>query len=80
MKNHETGPDTAREDHRMVGDFSVRVIRELRGALDEAQERELTVAQCDLLHREGELRLKDPGTGVEYVLVPVAEYDRLRGR
>ena len=42
----------------MVGDFSVRVIRELRGALDEEQERELTADQCDWLHREGELRLR----------------------
>lgn len=78
--NARSNPEaaSASETPRSGADFSVRVIRELRGALDE--ERELTIAQCDLLRREGELRLKDPETGTEYVLVAVAEYDRLRGR
>ena len=60
-------------------DFANRAIRELRGPLDEEQERELTMAQQDLVRR-GEARLKDPETGEEYVLVPVSEYERLRQR
>ena len=44
------------------------------------QEKELTIAQYDILRREGRLHLTDPETGEEYVLVPVAEYERLRGR
>src|SRR5438067_355363 len=60
--------------------FSVQVIREMRGPLDEEQERELTLAQRDLLRKgDGPLKLLDPDTGEEYVLVPVAEYERLRG-
>ena len=53
------------EAARLFGpvDFSVQVIREMRGPLDEEQERELTLAQRDLLPRRvrqatdvGELR------------------------
>ncbi len=58
--------------------YSVKVIRDMRGPLDEDQERELTLSQMDLL-RKGDARLVDPETGEEYVLVPVAEYKRLRG-
>lgn len=59
--------------------FSVKAIRDMRGPLDEDQERELTLDQMALLRR-GDARLVDPETGEEYVLVPVAEYKRLRGR
>jgi hypothetical protein len=65
------------ESPRVLG-FGSRAIREMRGALDEEQERELTLAQMDLL-RNGDARLVDPETGEEYVHVPVAEYKRLRG-
>lgn len=58
---------------RTAQDLSVRLVRELRGALDEEQERELTVAQCAILRREGQLTLRDPETGIEYRLVPVGE-------
>jgi hypothetical protein len=68
----------AASGHR-AGSFAVQAIRELRGPLDEEQERWLTLAQRDLL-RKGELRLIDPDTGAEFVVVPAAEYDRLRGR
>jgi hypothetical protein len=51
----------------------------MRGPVDEDDERELTLAQMDLLRR-GDARLVDPETGEEYVLVPVAEYKRLTGR
>ncbi|MBO0700438.1 MAG: hypothetical protein J2P46_18720 [Zavarzinella sp.] len=61
---------------RGVQDISVQLIRESRGPLDAEQERELTLAQRDLLRR-GELRLTDPDTGKTYVLVPEDEYDRL---
>jgi hypothetical protein len=59
--------------------FSVQVIREMRGPLDEEQERELTLAQREWLHK-GEPRLVDPDTGEVYVLVPEDEYERLRNR
>ena len=68
------------EPRRPVEAFSVRVLREMRGALNEEQERELTIDQCDLLRRDGQLRLTDPETGIEYVLVPASEYDRVNGR
>jgi hypothetical protein len=58
--------------------FGVQVIREMRGPLDEDQERELTLAQRDLLRR-GERRLTDPDTGTTYVLVTEEEYRRLGG-
>jgi hypothetical protein len=60
-------------------DIGTRIIRELRGPLDETQERELTLSQSDLI-RKGELRLTDPDTGKVYVLVPEEEYERLRAR
>ena len=58
--------------------FSHIVLPSIDAALDyirnwnEEQERELTLAQRDLLRR-GDARLVDPETRVEYVLVPVAE-------
>lgn len=74
-------PETAangRPARHAPPDFSTRVIRELRGALDDEQERELTIAQSDILRRGEQLRLTDPETGIEYVLVPAAEFERLR--
>jgi hypothetical protein len=76
---HERAEKARNASEPTSGNFSVEVIRELRGPLDEEQERELTMAQRDLL-RNGHARLKDPDTGEEYVLVPVAEYERLRDR
>lgn len=58
--------------------FGNKAIRDMRGPLDEEQERELTLDQMHLL-RKGDARLVDPETGEEYVLVPVADYKRLRG-
>src|SRR5438309_2261675 len=49
-------------------DFSVQIIREARGPIDEEEERQLTLAQRDLL-RKGDPRLVDPDTGETYVLV-----------
>lgn len=60
-----------------VQNTGVQIIRELRGPLDEDQERELTLAQRDLVRR-GQNRLVDPDTGTTYVLVPEDEYERLR--
>lgn len=62
-----------------VQDIAVQLIRELRGPLDEEQERELTLAQREILHR-GDARLVDPDTGEFYVLVREDEYQRLRNR
>src|SRR4051794_36102122 len=62
-----------------VFSFGTKAIREMRGPVDEDDERELTLAQMDLL-RKGDARLVDPETGEEYVLVPVAEYKRLTDR
>jgi hypothetical protein len=62
-----------------VQNIGVRIIRKHRGPLDEGQERELTLAQSDLL-KKGELQLTDPDTGTVSVLVPEAEYKRLRGQ
>ena len=59
-------------------DLGVQIIREARGPVDADQDRELTLAQRDLLRR-GQLRLTDPDTGTTYVLVPEDEFDRLRG-
>src|SRR5262245_15321395 len=50
---------------RGVQDISVQLIREARGALDDDQECELTLAQRELL-RQGRLRIKDPETGATY--------------
>jgi hypothetical protein len=72
--------DRARQEllaTRGAQDIGVQLIREARGPLDADQERELTLAQRDLL-RSGELRLTDPETGKTYVLVPEDDYDRLR--
>ena len=59
--------------------FGTKAIREVRGPIGEDDERELTLAQMELLRR-GDARLVDPETGEVYVLVPVAEYKRLSGR
>ena len=62
-----------------VQDIGVQLIREARGPLDEAQERELTLAQRDLLRTsDGPPRLVDPDTGKTYVLLSEEEYERLR--
>jgi hypothetical protein len=62
-----------------VQNIGVQLIREARGPLDEDQERELTLAQRDLL-RNGEQppRLVNPDTGETYVLLREEEYERLR--
>ena len=62
-----------------VQDIGVQLIREARGPLDEAQERELTLAQRDLLRNAEEPpRLVNPDTGETYVLLKEEEYERLR--
>ncbi len=60
-----------------VRDLGVQLIREAHGAHDEDQERELTLAQRDLLKR-GPLRLTDPDTGTVYMLVTEDDYAWLR--
>jgi len=66
------------EEHG-VQNFGVQVIREARGPLDEEQERELTLAQRDLLRNsDGPPRLVNPDTGETYVLLSEEEYERLR--
>lgn len=60
-------------------DIGTQLIREARGPLDEAQERELTLAQRDLLRdSEGPPQLLNPDTGETYVLLSEQEYERLR--
>ena len=62
-----------------VQNIGVQLIREARGPLDEEQERELTLAQRDLLRNsEGPPRLVNPDTGETYVLLKEEEYERLR--
>ncbi len=62
-----------------VQDIGTQIIREARGPLDESQERELTLAQRDLLRGgEGPPRLVNPDTGETYVLLSEEEYERLR--
>jgi hypothetical protein len=66
-------------DKHGVQDIGVQLIREARGPLDEAQERELTLAQRDLLRScDGPPRLVNPDTGETYVLLSEQEYERLR--
>lgn len=79
--NPENETSRGRGDHPESGaipSFSARVVREMRGALDEEQERWLTIAQSERLHQGEQLRLIDPETGAEYVLVPAADYDHLK--
>jgi hypothetical protein len=71
--------ERAKAASKRLFSFGTKAIREMRGPVDEDDERELTLAQMDLLRR-GDARLVDPETGEEYVLVPVAEYKRLTGR
>jgi len=62
-----------------VQNIAAQLIREARGPLDEAQERELTLAQRDFLRNsEGPLRLLNPDTGETYVVLSEQEYERLR--
>jgi hypothetical protein len=62
-----------------VPDIGTQIIRELRGPLDEDQERELTLAQRDFLRdSDGPPRLLNPDTGETYVLLNEREYERLR--
>lgn len=66
-------------EKRGVQNIAVQLIREMRGPLDEDQERELTLAQRDLLRDgDGPPRLVNPDTGRTYVLVAEEEYERLR--
>ena len=66
-------------EKRGVQNIAVQLIREMRGPLDEDQERELTLAQRDLLQNsDGPPRLVDPDTGRTFVLVTEEEYERLR--
>jgi hypothetical protein len=70
----------AREDilrTRGTQEIGVQLIREARGPVDDDAAASLTLAQRDLL-RTGRLRMKDPDTGVTYVLVPEDEYNRIR--
>ncbi len=78
IKRVQARSDRAKAASGRPFSFGTQAIREMRGPLDEDQERELTLAQMDLL-RKGDARLVDPETGEEYVLVSVAEYKRLRG-
>jgi hypothetical protein len=71
--------DWAKAQSKSRFSFGTQAIRETRGPIDEEQERELTLAQMDLLRR-GDARLVDPETGEAYVLVPVVEYERLCNR
>ena len=66
------------EKHGVL-DIGTQIIRELRGPLDEDQERELTLAQRDFLRdSDGPPRLLNPDTGETYVLLSEREYERLR--
>lgn len=71
-RQHDSAPSSTEN-------FSTQVIRELRGPLDEEQERELTLAQREILHK-GDRRLIDPDTGETYILVREEEYQRLRNK
>ncbi len=71
--------ERARARSGRVFSFGTKAIRDMRGPLDEDGERELTLDQMGLLRR-GDARLVDPETGEQYVLVPVAEYQRLVGK
>lgn len=75
--------DHIRQEIREKGvpNFGTQVIREMRGALDEEQERELTLAQRDLVRNaDGPVRLLDPDTDEVYLLVREDEFDRLRSQ
>ena len=66
------------EKHGVLN-IGTQLIREARGPLDEEQERELTLAQRDLLRdSEAPPRLVNPDTGETYVLLSEQEYERLR--
>ena len=78
LKRIRDRTERARVASSRVFSFGTKAIREMRGPVDEDDERELTIAQMDLLRR-GDARLVDPETGEEYILVPVAEYKRLSG-
>src|SRR5438105_3488996 len=59
-------------------DIATRIIREMRGPLDDEQAHELTFSQAETLRRDPKpWRLKDPETGEEFVLVPASDYERL---
>lgn len=79
MKRIQERTERAKAASNRPFSFGTKAIRETRGPIDEDDERELTLAQMDLVRR-GDARLVDPETGDEYVLVPVAEYKRLTGR
>lgn len=79
LKRIRERTERAKVQSGRVFSFSNKVIREMRGSIDEDDERELTLDQMDLLRR-GDARLVDPETGEEYVLVPVAQYKRLTGK
>ena len=79
LKRIQERTERAKAQSGRVFSFSNKVIREMRGSIDEDDERELTLDQMDLLRR-GDARLVDPETGEEYVLVPVAQYKRLTGK
>ena len=62
-----------------VQNLGTQIIREMRGALDDEQERELTLTQRDLVRTsEGPVRLLDPDTDETYVLLREDDYERLR--
>jgi len=61
-----------------IQNIGTQIIREMRGPLDADQERELTLAQRDLLREsEDPPRLVNPDTGEIFVLLREAEYERL---